>query len=109
MNPRTLPEYFAPISPPPPSRLPILKNSYFSRMDIISPVIQLKKDHKPALLFRASEYSITTSFCAEGMHYLLFSDIVFESSASEGAILIMPRGARSEDLGNLAKFRERKI
>ena len=36
----------------------------------------------------------------------LFSDIVFESSTSEGAILIMPRGARSEDLGNLARFRE---
>ena len=39
----------------------------------------------------------TLSFC---------SDIVFESSASEGAILTMPRGARSEDLGNLARFRE---
>ena len=36
----------------------------------------------------------------------LCSDIVFESSASEGAILTMPRGARSEDLGNLATFRE---
>ena len=34
------------------------------------------------------------------------SDIVFESSAFEGAILTMPRGARSEDLGNLARFRE---
>ena len=31
---------------------------------------------------------------------------VFESSASEGAILIMPRGARSEDLGNYARFRK---
>ena len=37
---------------------------------------------------------------------LLCSDIVFESSASEGAILTMPRGARSEDLGNLARFRK---
>ena len=36
----------------------------------------------------------------------LSSDIVFESSASEGAILTLPRGARSEDLGNLARFRE---
>ena len=34
------------------------------------------------------------------------SDIVFESSASEGAILTMPRGARSEKLGDLARFRE---
>ena len=32
--------------------------------------------------------------------------IVFESSASEGAILIMPQGARSQDLGNFARFRE---
>ena len=37
---------------------------------------------------------------------LLCSDIVFESSASEGAILTMPRGARSEDLGNLATFKK---
>ena len=36
----------------------------------------------------------------------LCSDFVFEPSASEGAILTMPRGARSEDLGNLATFRE---
>ena len=31
---------------------------------------------------------------------------VFESSASEGAILIMPRGARSEELGNIARFKK---
>jgi hypothetical protein len=36
----------------------------------------------------------------------LCSDVVFESSASEGAILTMPRGARSEDLKNVASFRE---
>ena len=36
----------------------------------------------------------------------LCSDIVFESSAPEGAILTMPRGARSEKLGDLARFRE---
>ena len=36
----------------------------------------------------------------------LCSDIVFESSACEGAILTMPRGAKSEDLENLATFRE---
>ena len=34
------------------------------------------------------------------------SRIVFESSASEGAILTMPQGARSEDLGNVARFRD---
>jgi hypothetical protein len=36
----------------------------------------------------------------------LCSDIVFESSASDGAILTMPRGARSEDLENYSAFRE---
>ena len=36
----------------------------------------------------------------------LCSDVVFESSASEGAILTMPRGARSEDLENWSTFRE---
>ena len=36
----------------------------------------------------------------------MYSDIIFESSASEGAILTMPRGARSERLRNLARFRE---
>ena len=34
----------------------------------------------------------------------LCSDIVFESSASEGAILTMPRGARTENLKNFARF-----
>ncbi|KAF8810222.1 hypothetical protein BYT27DRAFT_7253807 [Phlegmacium glaucopus] len=36
---------------------------------------------------------------------ITFSGIVFESSASEGAILTMPRGANSEDLGKFAAFR----
>ena len=37
---------------------------------------------------------------------ITLSGTVFESSASEGAILTMPHGARSEDLGNFARFRE---
>jgi hypothetical protein len=48
----------------------------------------------------------THSYLRELRTLSLCSDIVFESSASEGAILTMPRGARSEDLGNLATFRE---
>ena len=48
-----------------------------------------------------------SQLCLSALRTLsLFSDIVFESSASEGAILIMPQGASSEDLGNLARFRE---
>jgi hypothetical protein len=34
------------------------------------------------------------------------SGVVFESYASEGAILTMPKGARSTDLANYARFRE---
>ena len=48
----------------------------------------------------------TYSYLSELRSLSLFSDIVFESSDSEGAILTMPRGARSQDLGNLARFRE---
>ena len=33
-------------------------------------------------------------------------EIVFESSASEGAILTMPQGAHAEDLANVSKFRQ---
>ena len=33
-------------------------------------------------------------------------EIVFESSASEGAILTMPQGAHAEDLANLLRFRQ---
>ena len=46
------------------------------------------------------------SYLCELRTVLSCSDIVFESSASEGAILTMPRGARSEDLRNKATFRE---
>ena len=49
--------------------------------------------------------NIHSYFC-ELITLSLYSNIVFESSASEGAILTMPRGARSEDLGNKATFRE---
>jgi hypothetical protein len=49
---------------------------------------------------------ITHPYLCELRTLSLCSDIVFESSASEGAILTMPRGARSQDLGNLARFRE---
>ena len=40
------------------------------------------------------------------MTHLNCREIVFESSASEGAILTMPQGARAEDLANVSKFRQ---
>jgi hypothetical protein len=55
------------------------------------------------VLFRASNIH---PYLYELRTLSLCSDIVFESSASEGAILTMPRGARSEDLRNKATFRE---
>ena len=48
----------------------------------------------------------THPYLCERRTLTLCSDIFFESSASEGAILTMPRGARSEDLGEIATFRE---
>jgi hypothetical protein len=47
---------------------------------------------------------ITHLYLCELRTLSLCSDIVFESSASEGAILTMPRGARSEKLGNKTKM-----
>ena len=48
----------------------------------------------------------THTYLCELRALSLCRDIVFESSASEGAILTLPRGARSEDLGEMATFRE---
>ena len=48
----------------------------------------------------------THPYVCELRTLLLCSDIVFESSASEGAILSMPQGSSSKNLGNLGTFRE---
>jgi hypothetical protein len=48
----------------------------------------------------------TNPYLCELRTLSLCSDIVFESSASEGAILTLPRGAMSEDLENFSAFRE---
>ena len=40
------------------------------------------------------------------MTHLNCREIVFESSASEGAILTMPQGAHAEHLANVSKFRQ---
>lgn len=63
VNPRILPDHFAPMSPPigASDMLAILKNPLRSRMVVISPALQLKYN-KEAVLFRASEYS-SISLC----------------------------------------------
>jgi hypothetical protein len=54
------------------------------------------------LIFRASQYS----FIFYQTESITSSSMVFKASALEGAILTIPRGARSQDLGNYARFRE---
>ena len=101
MNPRILPEHFAPISPP------------IKAADIEKFIVFKNGSHIASASVKKSQTGTGIScvqilvhiFCE--LRTLSFcSDIVFESSASEGAILTMPRGARSEELGNLAMFRE---
>ncbi|KAF8811045.1 hypothetical protein BYT27DRAFT_7161278 [Phlegmacium glaucopus] len=82
VNPQMLPERFAPISPP------------ISPMDIEEFVVFKKGSHLTSASIEKSRTSVDTS------------GIVFESSASEGAILTMPRGAKAENLGNYARFRD---
>ncbi|KAF8802564.1 hypothetical protein BYT27DRAFT_7112072, partial [Phlegmacium glaucopus] len=82
VNPQMLPENFAPISPP------------ISPFDIEKFVVFKKGSHLASASIERSQTSVD------------ISGIVFESSDSEGAILTMPRGARSENLGNYARFRE---
>ncbi|KAF8810220.1 TPR-like protein [Phlegmacium glaucopus] len=81
VNPRVLPEHFAPISPP------------IEAVDIDKFLVYDDDSHLASASIKRSQTSNT-------------SGIVFESSASEGAILTMPRGANSEDLGNSAAFRD---
>ncbi|KAF8811958.1 hypothetical protein BYT27DRAFT_7059882, partial [Phlegmacium glaucopus] len=79
VNPRVLPEHFAPISPP------------VEAIDI-----------EEFLVFKNDSHLVSASSQAKPD----ISGIIFESSASEGAILTMPRGARAENLENSARFRK---
>ncbi|KAF8812950.1 hypothetical protein BYT27DRAFT_7207411 [Phlegmacium glaucopus] len=86
VNPQMLPERFAPISPP------------ISPTDIEGFAVFMTGSHLASASIEKTQTSVDTSIALSG--------IVFESSASEGAILTMPQGARSEDLGNYARFRD---
>ncbi|KAF8799351.1 hypothetical protein BYT27DRAFT_7217739 [Phlegmacium glaucopus] len=86
VNPQILPERFAPILPP------------ISPMDIEEFVAFKKGSHLTSASIEKSQTNLDT--------FITLSGIVFESSASEGAILTMPQGAKAEDLGNYARFRD---
>ncbi|KAF8810226.1 hypothetical protein BYT27DRAFT_7069747, partial [Phlegmacium glaucopus] len=83
VNPRVLPEHFAPISPP------------VEAIDI-----------EEFFVFEHDSHLVSASSQARPDISITFRGIVFESSASEGAILTMPRGARAEDLENSERFME---
>ncbi|KAF8802560.1 hypothetical protein BYT27DRAFT_7244602 [Phlegmacium glaucopus] len=91
VNPRVLPENFAPISPP-------IEAIDIERFSVFDP-----DSHLASASIERSQTSDISFLCIEGIK---FSGIVFNSSASEGAILTMPQGAKSEDLGNSAAFRD---
>ena len=100
VNPRKLPDHFSPISPP-------IEDDDIEKFGVFK-----NGSHLASTSVKRSQNGSTISCVRILIHISelrtlsLYSDIVFESSASEGAILTMPRGARSEDLGNLTTFRE---
>ena len=98
INPRSLPENFIPISPP------------------VDPTdIRKFAEFSPGSYLASS--SVAESQTAESSYVLVYSNfldllinilsgLIFESSASEGAILTMPEGAYSEDLSNFSRLRQ---
>ena len=102
VNPPMLPEHFTPIYPP------------IDVSDIGKFRVFKNGSHLASASVKISQSSSAIS-CVRMLIHIIVSwlrtlslcrDIIFESSASEGAILTMPRGARSEDLRNKATFRE---
>ena len=98
INPTKLPENFIPISPP------------------VDPThIRKFAEFSPGSYLASS--SVAESRTAESSYVLVYSNflnllvnvlsgLIFESSASEGAILTMPEGAYSEDLSNFSRLRQ---
>ncbi|KAF8802243.1 hypothetical protein BYT27DRAFT_7173426 [Phlegmacium glaucopus] len=82
INPEALPDNFAPIHPP------------LSMIDI-------RKFRE----FSAGSY-LASSSIVKSQTTEQTPGLIFESSASEGAILTMPEGAFQEELGNLSRFRD---
>ena len=102
VNPRMLPEHFAPISPPIEVRDIGKFRAFKKGSHLASASVKISQSSSVIpcvrmLIHIFVSWLRTLSLC---------SDIIFESSASEGAILTMPRGARSEDLRNKATFRK---
>jgi len=80
INPEILPDGFVPISPP-----------------------LLRTDVREFREFTAGSYLASSSVSKSGGDG---TELTFESTASEGAILTMPDGAFHQELGNIARFRD---
>jgi hypothetical protein len=101
INPEELPENFVPIYPP-INPIDIRKFPQFS------PDSHLASSSVTESRTEQSSYVVVSSnlFFFPNCIYLpmFLSGLVFESSASEGAILTMPEGAYSEDLSNSSRL-----
>ena len=98
INPKKLPENFVPISPP-VDPTDIRKFAEFSPGSYLasSSVAESRTTESSYVLIYSNFLNLIIN---------VFSGLIFESSASEGAILTMPEGAYSEDLSNSSRLRQ---
>ena len=98
INPRMLPENFIPISPP-VDPIDIRKFAEFSPGSYLasSSVAESRTNESSYVLVYSNFLNLLIN---------VLSSLIFESSASEGAILTMPEGAYSEDLSNSLRLRQ---
>ena len=100
INQEGVPDGFLPIFPRLKSsdvrkRMAYNTNSYVASESVVKS--HRESDSSYVLLLLDRRKNLTRYGCRE---------IAFESSASEGAILTMPQGARAEDLANVSQFRQ---
>jgi len=95
INPDVLPEGFTPIYPPlGPTDVRIFEQFGEGSYLVSSSISKLCSE---------SSYVRTSSILSS---LTPFRELTFESFASEGAVLTMPEGSESQDLGNIARIRE---
>ncbi|PPQ78276.1 hypothetical protein CVT25_011735 [Psilocybe cyanescens] len=82
INPGDMPENFSPLNPP------------------LGPT-----DIRGYSEYKSDSY-IASALVGTSQHDTESTGLIFESLASEGAILTMPRGSNSKDLGNVVRFRK---
>ena len=97
INPRMLPENFVPISPP-------VDPTDIRKFAEFSPGSYLASSSVAESRTTESSYVVYSNLLNLLINVL--SGLIFESSASEGAILTMPEGAYSEDLSNSSRLRQ---